>query len=143
MAVLPTRYGKSLIFHVLPSLFLEKMNSQSLSFRPVIIVVLPLNVLIKDQIRSVKNAKRKCGSSDLELDASDANYTPLKDAKYEMIFMHPEAFVSCKDGMELFQSQQYQRVVKAVIVDKMHCILEWRVVKHPIIFILPRVFPYF
>ena len=134
VAVLPTGYGKSLIFHLLPSLFLEKMNSQSMSFRPVVIVVSPLNALIKDQIRrssegsvnaTFLNAKRKRDSSDLELDASDANFPLLKDAKYEMIFTHPEAFLSCKDGMELFQSQQYQRAVKAVIVDEAHCILEW------------------
>ena len=55
MAVLPTGYGKSLIFHLLPSLFFEKLNSQRLvpssSFRPVVIVASPLNALIKDQIR--------------------------------------------------------------------------------------------
>ena len=102
LAVLPTGYGKSLIFHLLPSLLLKMMNSQrpvpSLSFCPVIIVVSPLNALIKDQMRrrsdgNVKatflNAKRKSGSSDLELDASDANYTLLKDGKYEMIFTQP------------------------------------------------------
>ena len=106
----------------------------SLSFRPVIIVASPLNALIKDQIgRSSEgnikatflNAKRKSYSSDLKLDASDANYTLLKEEKYEMIFTHPEAFLSCKDGMELFKSQPYQRAVKSVIVDETHCILEW------------------
>ena len=135
---IPQGYDKSLIFHLLPSLLLEKMNSQrpvpSLSFCPVMIVVSPLNALIKDQMtRSSEgnvnvtflNAKRKSSSSDLELDASDANYTLLKDGKYEMIFTHPEAFVSCKGGMELFQSPPYQRAVKAVIVDEAHCILEW------------------
>ena len=104
----------------------------SLSFCPVIIVVSPLNALINDQMSrssegSVKatflnGAKRKRGSSALELDASDANYILLKDGKYEMIFVHPEAFVSCKGGMELFQSPPYQHAVKAVIVDEAHCI---------------------
>lgn len=116
-----TGYGKSLIFHLLPSLFLKKMNSKSLSFRTGIIVVSPLKALIKDQIRrsskgSVKamflNAKRTRNSNNLELDASDANYTPLKDEKYEMIFMHPKAFVWCKDGMELFQGHSICTLLK-------------------------------
>lgn len=128
VAVLPTGFRKSLIFHPLPSLFLKKINSQrpvlSASFRPVIVVVSPLNALIKDQIRrsseggvntTFLNAEKKSDLSDLELDASDANYTLLKDAKYDMIFTHPEAFVSCKFGMELFQSQPYQRAVNWVI----------------------------
>ena len=42
VAVLPTGYGKSLIFHRLPPLFFEKLNSQRLvpssSFRAVVIV---------------------------------------------------------------------------------------------------------
>lgn len=88
-----TGYDKSLIFHRLPLLFLEKNYTQgpvpSASFRPVV-VVLPLNALIKDQIRrsskgsangTFLNAKKKSDLSDLELDASDANYTLLKDAK--------------------------------------------------------------
>ena len=64
------------------------------------------------------NAKMKSDSHDLELDARNTKYTPLKEAKYEMVFTHSEAFVSCKDGMELFQSPPYQRAVKAVIVDE-------------------------
>ena len=68
--------------------------------------------------------KRK-NSSDLELDVDDDSYQLLKDAKYEIIFIHPEAFVSCKDGMQLLQTPSYQRSVKAVVVDEAHCILEW------------------
>ena len=62
-----------------------------------------------------------------------SGHSLLKDAKYDMIFTHPEAFVSYKDGMELFQSQPFQRAVKAVIVDEAHCILEGWVIKQAII----------
>lgn len=50
VAISPMGYGNSLIFHLLPSLLFEKLNSQrlvpSLSFHPVVIVVSPLNALI-------------------------------------------------------------------------------------------------
>ncbi|CAB4035489.1 Hypothetical predicted protein [Paramuricea clavata] len=39
--------------------------------------------------------------------------------------MHPEAFLSCKEGMELLQSKPYQESVQSIIVDEAHCILEW------------------
>ena len=64
------------------------------------------------------NVKMKSDSHDLGLDASDTNYTLLREVKYEMVFTHPEAFVPCKDGMELFQSPLYQRAVKAVNIDE-------------------------
>ena len=136
VAVLPTGYGKSVIFHLLPSLFLDKINCgrRAAQSHPVVIVVYPLNALIKDQIRRLKegnvnaailNVKNKTNSEDLELDFRDANLSQLRDAKYEVIFTHPEAFISCKQGLELFQTQKYQRNVHAIVIDEAHCILEW------------------
>lgn len=63
---------------------------------------------MKDQIRKTSegnvsatflNVRNKKESSDLELDVSDASQRMLKDAKYDIIYTHPEAFISCKDGM--------------------------------------------
>ena len=83
VAVLPTGYGKSMIFHLLPSLalFLEKIKCESrVAPSPVIIVVSPLNALIKDQLRRLKEGNVKATvlsvkgeNEDLELDSSDAN----------------------------------------------------------------------
>ena len=136
VAVLPTGYGKSVMFHLPPSLFLDKINCgrRAAQSHPVVIVVSPLNALIKDQIRNLKegnvnaailNVKNKTNLEDLELDFSDTNLTQLSDAIYEVIFTHPEAFISCKQGLELFQTEKYQRNVHAIVIDEGHCILEW------------------
>ena len=136
VAVLPTGYGKSVMFHLLPLLFLDKINCgrRAAQSHPVVIVVSPLNALIKDQIRNLKegnvnaailNMKNKTNLEDLELHFSDANLTQLSDAIYEVIFTHPEAFISCKQGLELFQTEKYQRNVHAIVIDEGHCILEW------------------
>ena len=129
-----------MIFHLLPALLQDKMSSHSgqssSQVRSVVIVVSPLNALTKDQIRRVSqgtlkaaalNVKRKRNSADrdFELDIGDANVAHLKGANYDLVFTHPEAFLSCKEGMNLFQSTPYQRAVKAVVVDEAHCILEW------------------
>ena len=133
VAILPTGYGKSMIFHLLPSLFLDKniKCASRVAPSPVIIVVSPLNALIKDQIRRLKEGNVKATvlsvkgkSEDLELDSSDANPAELRDAKYEIVFAHPEAFLSCKKGIELLQSETYQRNVHAIVIDEAHCILD-------------------
>ena len=113
--MLPTGYGKSVIFHLLPSLFLDKIKyERGAAAQAVVIVVSPLNVLIKDQIRrlqegnvkaAILNVKKKTNSEDLELDLSDANLSQLRDAKYEVIFTHPEAFITCKQGIEINYSK--------------------------------------
>ena len=51
--------------------------------------------------------------------------TPYNQAGYEIVFCHPEAFLSCNDGLEVLQSSVYLSAVKAVVVDEAHCILEW------------------
>ena len=138
VGVLPMGYRKSIIFHLLPGLFLAKVffraTEQSPS-HPVIIVVLPLNALISDEIRrstegkvkaAILNVRKGKNGEDLELDdTSIAISSWLKDARYDIIFTHPEAVLSCKKGMELFQSQPYQQFVQAIVIDEAHCILEW------------------
>ena len=63
VAILPMGYGKSRIVHVLPSLLHKKIKSgwpaPSPSFCPIIIVVSPLNALIKDQIRRSNDGQVK------------------------------------------------------------------------------------
>ena len=123
-------------FNLLPSLFLDKINCghRAAQSHPVVIVVSRLNALIKDQIRRLKegnvdaailNVKNKTNSEDLELDFREANLSQLRDAKYEVIFTHPKAFISCRQGLELFQTEKYQRNVHVIVIDEAHCILEW------------------
>ena len=133
VAVLPTGYGKSVTFHLLPSLFLDKITyERGAAAHPVVIVFSPLNALIKDQIRRLQegnvkaallNVKKKTNSEDLESDLSDASLLQLRVAKYEVIFTHPEAFLTCKQGIELFQTAKYQTNVHAIVSDEAHCIL--------------------
>ena len=125
-----------MIFHLLSSMFYNKINrtAPSCSLRPVVVVVSPLNALIKDQIQRTKEGnlkaviisiKRKKITGDLQIDFNDGNLELLKGAKYDVMFAHPEAFISCKEGMELFQSKLYQSSVEVLVIDEAHCILEW------------------
>ena len=122
IAVLPTGYGKSLIFHLLPSLFYDKLTSAS-NKRAVIIVVSPLNALIENQTKKsyqgnikagMLNVKKGKHDEDLRLNLVGTDLL-LRDAMYDIIYMHPEAFLSCKEGMELLQSVPYQKSVRAIM----------------------------
>ncbi|KAL9977168.1 hypothetical protein ACROYT_G014546 [Oculina patagonica] len=121
-----------MVFHLLPSLFLDKIKCESrVAPSPVIIVVSLFNALIKDQIRERKEGNMKATvlsangkNKNLELDCSDANPAELRDAKYQIVFAHPRAFLSCKKGIKLLQSETYQQNVYAIVIDEAHCILE-------------------
>ena len=78
---------------------------------------------VKAAILIVGEAK---GSDDLELNKTrDTNSPWLKDAKCDIILTHPEAVLSGKIGIELFQSTPYQQGIQAIVIDEAHCILEW------------------
>ena len=62
VAVLPTGYGRSVIFHLLHSLFLDKITYEhGAAAHPVVIVFSPLNALTKDQIRRLQEEENKLG----------------------------------------------------------------------------------
>ena len=136
LAVLPTGYGKSLIFHVLSSLIGEKNRRSDVLKKPVIIVISPLNSLINDQLQkihcvrqravvlSLKHDSHESDDQEQSLDLTSLDATRLKKGDYEYIFTHPETCLSSKQEVSLFQSNVYKDSVAAVVVDKAHCILK-------------------
>ena len=96
LIVLPTGYGKSLIYQMLPSLF-DKISARNLSSKDksIVIVVSPLNALIDDQINKLKSAGVNCTSLRVCGDEVDGAFEEkiledLQAGKFELIFTHPE-----------------------------------------------------
>jgi ATP-dependent DNA helicase RecQ len=154
LAVLPTGYGKSLIFFLLPALLCARKNGFSISkITSIVIVVSPLNALIKDHINRLNSlgieaaavgmkcstSTREAGdqdsiSSDPEDEQEDTHVAcdfqfsdkeKLEKGQYNIVFAHPEFLVSSKYGRKMMQSKPYQDNVCAVVIDEAHCILEW------------------
>ena len=130
-----------MIFHLLSALLYDKVRSDSTKFsymasycHPFVILVSPLNALTNDHTRRISQGKlkaaaldikRKQNSADLELDVGEASFSRLKEGDYDIVFTHPEASLSCKKGMNLFQKATYRKGIKVLVVDEAHYILEW------------------
>lgn len=137
IAILPTGYGKSLIFHLLPFILQEKT-----SCRNIVIVVSPLSSIINDQIKDLK----KCGILADYLRIKESNepeFVSLFDqlileehelpetlpqnileGNLSLLYGHPESFLS-DQGIKLVSSKLYQENVSALVVDEAHCIEMW------------------
>ena len=98
-----TGYGKSIIFHLLPALLLEK-NRRSTSLLqvppPVVVVISPLNSLIHDQIRRINTVRNRAAvlsfTRPMEadqavehavLDQTNVDELRLKNGGYELVFL--------------------------------------------------------
>jgi len=150
IGVLPTGYGKSVIFHMLPFMsdYLSGKGNKSIA-----VIISPLNALIEDQVSNLNARGVKAGvlqashrvikedkkelldwedESDL-LDDKTSNYdisenetlNSVQKGEIKLLFTHPEAFISCKDGRKLFQSDLYQERVMFCVIDEAHLAYEW------------------
>ena len=140
LCVMPTGYGKSLIFHLLPVLeYFKRVYStgQELemglvnSVPTVVIVISPLNALMHDQVRrllsessgdicitaSIINIKHGDGEDRIlnDLDDSICEKSDLERGGYNILFSHPEALVSCKYVRSLMLNKIYQDNVCTVV----------------------------
>ena len=113
ICVLPTGYGKSLIYQLLPHVCDFYNNEENLC----IIVVSPLNALIDDQM-----AKLKGNITVLK----GANFTATElDEPPQILFAHPEALLENQHIFSVLRSKAYKERVKAIVVDEAHLVVEW------------------
>ena len=138
IGVLPTGYGKSLIYQLLPYLFPSTKKN-------IIIVISPLNSIIEDQIKSLKsigieagtikiqdplysNPKLLVGEDDDDTCKSIAVFSDrVMNGLAPIVFCHPEAALS-EEGRKLWRKKVYQTNVVALVVDEVHCVHEWYVI---------------
>lgn len=112
-AVLPTGHGKSLVYQM--SVLVTK--EMKLNYRPVIVVVSPLNALIADQIKECK----RFGLLGYKLESSNIE-TLHNECKYEIIFSSPEV-LECFPAKILLQKLE-SRII-GIVVDESHCVVKW------------------
>ena len=118
VAILPTGYGKSLIYQLLPPL-LSKCE------KAVVLVISPLNSLIDDQIKKINNCS-EIRATALKVGESQQNKVcGNRDDMCDIVFLHPETCLSSKDGLSTLSSALFQKHVQAIVIDETHCILEW------------------
>ena len=157
MCVLPTGYGKSLIFQMLPMLLFAKSKLlanvrlkgiSAAAVNSMVVVVSPLNSLMSNQISRLRVSgvraaiidikKSRKEHADHEIDQESENMEieidfrlcderKLRNGDYHIVFAHPETLVSNKFGRDLLLSETYQENVVAITIDEAHCIVEWLV----------------
>jgi len=136
LAVLPTSYGKSLIYQLLP-LVLDFFAANGSPLRKsTVIVISPLNALMRDQIVKLKEGGLNVcvlkgdrvastdGDGDDEVSV-DVSVEILVNTTYDLIFAHPEVLVDNKKVLKILKSPQFKEKVKAIVVDEAHLVIDW------------------
>ena len=137
ISVLPTGYGKSIIFQILPD-FLPRKVSQN-----IVLIISPLTSIIDDQLK-VLLERNICAAvlpynhlstitdlfsfdcNDNEKNEKNSNTfsDDIKKGYVKLLYGHPEAFFS-EEGRLLLKSKVFQENVVACAVDEAHCVETW------------------
>ena len=136
VAVLPTGYGKSLIYKLLPE-FLPVKGKKN-----IVLVVSPLNSIIEDQILDLNKRSISAGVMHLKnpvlstklFDSTLNNEETSKEDPFtsdavingecSIVFSHPEALLS-EEGRTILGSKIYKDNVVACVIDEVHCVEMW------------------
>lgn len=114
----PTGYGKSLVYQILPicACFLLATLWKESSVVPVVLVVIPLVVLMHDQAQELRQWKANV----LLLSEDSAEAT----AGWTCIFAIPEAFLQSSKWRKLLLNSSLVNSLVALVIDETHCIVQ-------------------
>ena len=118
---LPTGFGKSVIFGVLPTTFDKLFGRVGKS---IAVVVTPLAALMKE-FRD-KFIPRGISAEFLgELQEDPSAVTRVVEGHHQLVFCSPENLLDNPSLTNMFSSNIYQENMIALIVDEAHCIDKW------------------
>ena len=128
---LPTGFGKSVCFQILPFLFDHKRGLVGGEKITCAIIVSPLTALMADQVSSLrKNGVQaviiSCGLRESSVVDKECLATESRFTSASHIFSSPEALAHTKWREALENPLVFSRVC-AVVVDETHCVSKWLV----------------
>ena len=136
LAILPTGYGKSLIYQIIPPL-MDYMDSgkRPTQNKSIVLVVSPLNALIRDQVMKLKQSGLKAcilkgdrveGDEEGKEEQEGLAFSAIENLReFQLIFAHPEALVGNKNVIKLLKTAGFKNRIKAIVVDEAHLVVDW------------------
>jgi len=117
LGVLPTGFGKTLIFQLLVLLHSERLRREGPE-RATILVICPLRSLILDQL----DEARDLGISATSL--PEASFESIKGGEWEIVYSAPEH--ALEEGfLQCLKESKFHDNMAAVVIDESHNIETW------------------
>ena len=121
-AVLPTGWGKSLIFQIIPDVC-SYLHDRGFPYpkAAITIVVCPLTSLVESHIRELdRRGIRSCSLSGKNLDEKE-----LFVGKYSFVFANPESLINNEKWCAMLQTEVYQANLFGLVTDEAHVVPKW------------------
>ena len=119
--MLPTGYGKTLCFGVLPLVFDLLRNTNT----SIVAVVTPLVSIMQSMTAEYLSQGMRTGYISRDM-RNDEIKQGIRQGKYQLVFFTPEAFLS-STWRSMLLSPPYQNNLVAFVVDEAHSVYKWLV----------------
>lgn len=118
---LPTGYGKSLCYALLPLVFdfLRDPSGKS-----IVICISPLTALMMDQREKLNSwgiPAEFVGEVQQDLEVM----RDVKQGRIQLLYISPESLLRNPQWREMLLSTVYQENIVAVVIDEAHCVTQW------------------
>lgn len=117
LALLPTGFGKSWIYMLLPLIVQELRKigfCDIFPSQPVIPVIQPLNAIMQDQVQEARNL----GLSAVILNEADSEL--VISGYYSIVFGSPEVWLENKHNRSLLLTKNFYMNCLVIVVDEVH-----------------------
>ena len=120
---LPTGFGKSLCYILLPRIFDLLRGVEN---KCIVIVVSPLIALMKNQVASIaKIGLSATYVSDRDTKLASTSEQSVMKGNVSIVFISPEALFISTKWKSMLSSDIYRENLVGFIVDEAHCIKKW------------------
>ena len=150
IGVLPTGYGKSIVFQLLPYIYEYHSEQESM-----VLVVAPLNALIEDQVKYLRgkglsagalqtkktspikekpelfddefesNSETECSHSEQTKDIDDDELLCIENGHSDFFFCTLRGLYHVEKGRNILMGDVYQNKVACCVIDEAHLVQEW------------------
>ncbi|XP_035658335.1 probable ATP-dependent DNA helicase RecS [Branchiostoma floridae] len=123
LALLPTGFGKSLIYQLVPGVCKKLAETEGSSLfhgvdKPIVIVVSPLVALMEDQVKEAP----KFGVLASQL---GKNNEEILQGNVELVFGSPESWLLNDKWRDMLASPVYRKNLVGIVVDEVHVTYKW------------------
>ena len=119
-AVLPTGFGKSAIYQLIPKL-LSHMGHTADDIKTTVAVVSPLDYIRKEQVAAIE--KLNFGISSAAIGESNLNDKEIEEGRFEIVYESAEQWLSDQWRKALQFGALHQ--TKVLVVDEVHTVATW------------------
>ena len=96
--------------------------------KSIVLVVSPLNALIRDQVTKLKQSGLKaCILGVFKGDGVEGlAFSAIENLReFQLIFAHLEALVGNKNVIKLLKTTEFKNRIKVIVVDEAHLVVDW------------------